>query len=35
LVARLVDQLSFERVDTGGLVHMLLLDHGKSRDAAH
>ena len=35
LVARLVDQLSFERVDTGGLMHMLLLDHGKGRDAAH
>jgi serine/threonine-protein kinase RsbW len=35
LVARLVDQLSFERVDTGRLMHMLLLDHGMSRDAAH
>ena len=34
LVARLVDQLSFERVHTGGLMHMLLLDHGQGRDAA-
>ncbi len=34
LIARLVDQLSFERVETGGLVHMLVLDHGKTRDAA-
>jgi serine/threonine-protein kinase RsbW len=34
LVARLVDQLSFERVDTGSLMHMLLLDHGASREAS-
>lgn len=35
LVARLVDQLSFERVDTRGLVRMLLLDHGQGRETAH
>ena len=35
LVARLVDQLSFERVDTLGRMHMLLLDHGQGREPAH
>lgn len=35
LVARLVDQLSFERVDSRGRVHMLLLDHGRGRETAH
>jgi len=35
LVARLVDQVSFERVDTGGRMHVLLLDHGQGRDTTH
>jgi serine/threonine-protein kinase RsbW len=35
LLAQLVDQLSFERVDTGGFMHMLLLDHGEGREATH
>jgi hypothetical protein len=35
LLARLVDQLSFERVDTGGRMHMLVLDHGQDRDLGH
>ena len=35
LLARLVDKLSFERVDTGDRMHMLLLDHGQGRHTAH
>jgi serine/threonine-protein kinase RsbW len=34
LLARLADQLSFDRVDTGERMHMLLLDHGQGRAAA-
>lgn len=34
LLARLVDQLSFERADSGGLMHLLLLDHGQRDDPA-
>jgi hypothetical protein len=34
LLEQLVDQLSFEPVETGGRIHVLLLDHGQGLDTA-